>query len=202
MEAVQLGITRLAIHCSQYNKDNTNQDKNKKENPGKSFSGRNRRRRRRWKINEQRKSGLLPLPTTKCCPCCPSSASSSSSARATTATGRISCAQSNSRRAAITSCQRKLILLDCICGLTTAKLGLIGLYINERNVTLINQTLEMATPKPTRLLRQPRGPDRDCSPRPGDGADSVPHSGNVRLPDGRHKRGSIFSKGRTTCLKR
>lgn len=35
-----------------------------------------------------------------------------------------------------------LMFLDCICGSTTGELGLLGLYINEHNVSLINQTLE------------------------------------------------------------
>ena len=35
-----------------------------------------------------------------------------------------------------------LQFLDCICGSTTGGLGLLGLYINDRNVALINQTLE------------------------------------------------------------
>lgn len=38
-----------------------------------------------------------------------------------------------------------LMLLDCICGSTTGGLGLLGLYINENNVALINQTLETLT---------------------------------------------------------
>nr|XP_032819189.1 LOW QUALITY PROTEIN: inositol 1,4,5-trisphosphate receptor type 1-like [Petromyzon marinus] len=38
-----------------------------------------------------------------------------------------------------------LQFLDCICGSTTGGLGLLGLYINERNVGLINQTLESLT---------------------------------------------------------
>ncbi|XP_069484570.1 inositol 1,4,5-trisphosphate-gated calcium channel ITPR2 isoform X6 [Ambystoma mexicanum] len=38
-----------------------------------------------------------------------------------------------------------LQFLDCICGSTTGGLGLLGLYINERNVALINQTLESLT---------------------------------------------------------
>ncbi|XP_011870187.1 PREDICTED: inositol 1,4,5-trisphosphate receptor isoform X5 [Vollenhovia emeryi] len=38
-----------------------------------------------------------------------------------------------------------LMFLDCICGSTTGGLGLLGLYINEYNVTLINQTLETLT---------------------------------------------------------
>lgn len=38
-----------------------------------------------------------------------------------------------------------LIFLDCICGSTTGGLGLLGLYINENNVSLINQTLETLT---------------------------------------------------------
>lgn len=37
------------------------------------------------------------------------------------------------------------MFLDCICGSTTGGLGLLGLYINEYNVTLINQTLETLT---------------------------------------------------------
>ena len=36
-------------------------------------------------------------------------------------------------------------LLDCICGSTTGGLGLLGLWINENNVDLINQTLESLT---------------------------------------------------------
>src|SRR5699024_8229912 len=35
-----------------------------------------------------------------------------------------------------------LIFLDRICGSTTGGLGLLGLYINESNVALVNQTLE------------------------------------------------------------
>ncbi|XP_063897860.1 inositol 1,4,5-trisphosphate receptor isoform X1 [Helicoverpa armigera] len=38
-----------------------------------------------------------------------------------------------------------LMFLDCICGSTTGGLGLLGLYINEGNVALINQTLETLT---------------------------------------------------------
>ncbi|KAL0272305.1 UNVERIFIED_CONTAM: hypothetical protein PYX00_005334 [Menopon gallinae] len=38
-----------------------------------------------------------------------------------------------------------LMFLDCICGSTTGGLGLLGLYINENNVGLINQTLETLT---------------------------------------------------------
>ncbi|CAL7936478.1 unnamed protein product [Xylocopa violacea] len=38
-----------------------------------------------------------------------------------------------------------LMFLDCICGSTTGGLGLLGLYINENNVALINQTLETLT---------------------------------------------------------
>ncbi|XP_066945080.1 inositol 1,4,5-trisphosphate receptor isoform X5 [Macrobrachium rosenbergii] len=38
-----------------------------------------------------------------------------------------------------------LMFLDCICGSTTGGLGLLGLYINEHNVYLINQTLETLT---------------------------------------------------------
>ena len=38
-----------------------------------------------------------------------------------------------------------LILLDVICGSTTGGLGLLGLYINESNVLLINQILETLT---------------------------------------------------------
>ena len=38
-----------------------------------------------------------------------------------------------------------LKFLDCICGSTTGGLGLLGLYINENNVDLINQTLESLT---------------------------------------------------------
>uniref|UniRef100_A0A672P279 Inositol 1,4,5-trisphosphate receptor n=1 Tax=Sinocyclocheilus grahami TaxID=75366 RepID=A0A672P279_SINGR len=38
-----------------------------------------------------------------------------------------------------------LQFLDCICGSTTGGLGLLGLYINERNVDLVKQTLETIT---------------------------------------------------------
>ncbi|XP_060734023.1 inositol 1,4,5-trisphosphate receptor type 2 isoform X1 [Tachysurus vachellii] len=38
-----------------------------------------------------------------------------------------------------------LQFLDCICGSTTGGLGLLGLYINERNVDLVKQTLESIT---------------------------------------------------------
>lgn len=38
-----------------------------------------------------------------------------------------------------------LMFLDCICGSTTGGLGLLGLYINEHNVSLINQTLATLT---------------------------------------------------------
>uniref|UniRef100_A0A671SQG8 Inositol 1,4,5-trisphosphate receptor n=1 Tax=Sinocyclocheilus anshuiensis TaxID=1608454 RepID=A0A671SQG8_9TELE len=38
-----------------------------------------------------------------------------------------------------------LQFLDCICGSTTGGLGLLGLYINENNVALINQTVESLT---------------------------------------------------------
>ena len=37
------------------------------------------------------------------------------------------------------------MFLDCICGSTTDELGLLGLYINEHNVALINQILETLT---------------------------------------------------------
>ncbi|EFX61768.1 hypothetical protein DAPPUDRAFT_271917 [Daphnia pulex] len=33
---------------------------------------------------------------------------------------------------------KTLMFLDCICGSTTGELGLLGLYINEHNVALIN----------------------------------------------------------------
>lgn len=38
-----------------------------------------------------------------------------------------------------------LKFLDCICGSTTGGLGLLGLYINENNVSLVSQTLETLT---------------------------------------------------------
>lgn len=38
-----------------------------------------------------------------------------------------------------------LMFLDHICGSTTGGLGLLGLYINENNVSLVNQTLETLT---------------------------------------------------------
>ncbi len=38
-----------------------------------------------------------------------------------------------------------LQFLECICGSTTGGLGLLGLWINEHNVHLINQTLESLT---------------------------------------------------------
>ncbi|XP_060723269.1 inositol 1,4,5-trisphosphate receptor type 1 isoform X2 [Tachysurus vachellii] len=38
-----------------------------------------------------------------------------------------------------------LQFLDCICGSTTGGLGLLGLYINQHNVALINQTVESLT---------------------------------------------------------
>ncbi|XP_048112717.1 inositol 1,4,5-trisphosphate receptor type 2-like isoform X2 [Alosa alosa] len=38
-----------------------------------------------------------------------------------------------------------LQFLDCICGSTTGGLGLLGLYINQRNVDLVIQTLETIT---------------------------------------------------------
>uniref|UniRef100_A0AAY4DM11 Inositol 1,4,5-trisphosphate receptor n=1 Tax=Denticeps clupeoides TaxID=299321 RepID=A0AAY4DM11_9TELE len=38
-----------------------------------------------------------------------------------------------------------LQFLDCICGSTTGGLGLLGFYINERNVDLVKQTLETIT---------------------------------------------------------
>lgn len=38
-----------------------------------------------------------------------------------------------------------LLFLDCICGSTTGGLGLLGLYINEKNVSLVNQSLETLT---------------------------------------------------------
>ena len=38
-----------------------------------------------------------------------------------------------------------LQFLDCICGSTTGGLGLLGLWINENNVELINQALESLT---------------------------------------------------------
>lgn len=40
---------------------------------------------------------------------------------------------------------KTLLFLDCICGSTTGGLGLLGLYINEHNVSLIKQTLETLT---------------------------------------------------------
>lgn len=40
---------------------------------------------------------------------------------------------------------KTLMFLDCICGSTTGGLGLLGLYINEHNVSLINQTLQTLT---------------------------------------------------------
>lgn len=40
---------------------------------------------------------------------------------------------------------KTLVFLDCICGSTSGGLGLLGLYINENNVALINQTLETLT---------------------------------------------------------
>lgn len=38
-----------------------------------------------------------------------------------------------------------LQFLDCMCGSTSGGLGLLGLWINEHNVHLINQTLESLT---------------------------------------------------------
>ncbi|KAK2709545.1 inositol 1,4,5-trisphosphate receptor-like isoform X2 [Artemia franciscana] len=38
-----------------------------------------------------------------------------------------------------------LVFLDCICGSTTGSLGLLALYINKQNISLINQTLESLT---------------------------------------------------------
>src|SRR3989442_11487988 len=38
-----------------------------------------------------------------------------------------------------------LQFLDTICGSTTGGLGLLGLYINETNVSLINQALQTLT---------------------------------------------------------
>ena len=38
-----------------------------------------------------------------------------------------------------------LMFLDRLCGSTTGGLGLLGLYINEHNVSLVNQTLETLT---------------------------------------------------------
>jgi hypothetical protein len=38
-----------------------------------------------------------------------------------------------------------LQFLDCICGSTSGGLGLLGLWINEHNVHLINQALESLT---------------------------------------------------------
>ena len=38
-----------------------------------------------------------------------------------------------------------LQFLDCICGSTSGGLGLLGLYINETNVGLIDQCLESLT---------------------------------------------------------
>lgn len=38
-----------------------------------------------------------------------------------------------------------LQFLDIMCGSTTGRLGLLGLYINEYNVALITQTLETLT---------------------------------------------------------
>lgn len=37
------------------------------------------------------------------------------------------------------------MFLDCICGSTTGGLGLLGLYINEHNVSLVDQTLQTLT---------------------------------------------------------
>jgi hypothetical protein len=52
-------------------------------------------------------------------------------------------AQSNKNRYNLVS--ETLMFLDCICGSTSGELDLLGLYINEHNVALINQTLETLT---------------------------------------------------------
>ncbi|XP_022242608.1 inositol 1,4,5-trisphosphate receptor type 1-like [Limulus polyphemus] len=51
--------------------------------------------------------------------------------------------QSNKNNCNLVS--ESLMFLDCICGSTTGGLGLLGLYINEYNVSLVNQTLETLT---------------------------------------------------------
>jgi hypothetical protein len=62
-------------------------------------------------------------------------------------------AQSNKNRYNLVS--ETLMFLDCICGSTTGELGLLGLYINEHNVALINQTLETLTVLSWALSRKP-----------------------------------------------
>ncbi|EFX63254.1 hypothetical protein DAPPUDRAFT_335716 [Daphnia pulex] len=53
--------------------------------------------------------------------------------------------RANSNKNSYNLVSETLMFLDCICGSTTGELGLLGLYINEHNVTLINQTLETLT---------------------------------------------------------
>ena len=53
-------------------------------------------------------------------------------------------AQPNNKNSYNLVCET-LQFLDCICGSTTGGLGLLGLWINEHNVHLINQTLESLT---------------------------------------------------------
>ena len=61
-----------------------------------------------------------------------------------------------------------LQFLDCICGSTTGGLGLLGLYINEKNVALINQTLESLTeycqgPCHENQVHNETAPEGDCT---------------------------------------
>ena len=52
---------------------------------------------------------------------------------------------SQSNKSSYNLVSETLAILHCICGSTTSKLGLLGLYINEGNVALVNQTLESLT---------------------------------------------------------
>ena len=53
--------------------------------------------------------------------------------------------RSQSNKSSYNFVSETLAFLHCICGSTTGELGLLGLYINEGNVALINQTLETLT---------------------------------------------------------
>ena len=55
-----------------------------------------------------------------------------------------------------------LQFLDCICGSTSGGLGLLGLYINESNVGLINQCLESLTEYCQGPCHENQVRDSDC----------------------------------------
>ena len=52
---------------------------------------------------------------------------------------------SQSNKSSYNLVSETIAFLHCICGSTTGELGLLGLYINEGNVALVNQTLETLT---------------------------------------------------------